>query len=200
MIILGFDCSGNGCGAGVFNAASKDFFILRDDEPRRQAERLIPLIQETLDQASLTWQDITHITTPCGPGSFTGLRIALSVAKSLRLSLQKPVSTPDAFIVHAHAQNIQTQSLILIDTMRRDFYGQVTQPNGTAFEPSRIYQKTEIDKITIPIIYAADIDIKSLLILAHTDFKETAEIAPFYLREAEVSQPKNSVAVRSDLF
>ncbi len=200
MIILGFDCSGHGCGAGICNAATKDFVILRDEEPRRQAERLVPLIQDVMSQASLTWQDITHITTPRGPGSFTGLRIALSVAKSLRLSLQKPVSTPDAFAVHAQAQNIQTKSLILIDTLRRDFYGQVTQPDGTAFEPARIYQKTEIETTTTPIIHAADIDIQALLNLAHAGFVETADIAPFYLREAEVSQPKNPIAVRSDLF
>ncbi len=61
----------------------------------KHAERLMDLIDFTLDRASLKPADIGLIACAGGPGSFTGLRIGMATAKGLSLALGSPwVSVP----------------------------------------------------------------------------------------------------------
>lgn len=52
-------------------------------------ERLMPLIEEAFENAPFTLQEIDRIVVAQGPGSYTGLRIAATTAKSLAWSLDK---------------------------------------------------------------------------------------------------------------
>jgi len=61
-----------------------------EDMPRGQAERLIPLMLECLAEAGLTLKDLTAIAVGRGPGNFTGIRISVSAARGLSLSLGIP--------------------------------------------------------------------------------------------------------------
>ena len=54
-------------------------------------ERLIPLIEETLTEVGLKYEDITGIAVSSGPGSFTGLRIGVNTAKTLARFLNIPL-------------------------------------------------------------------------------------------------------------
>lgn len=54
---------------------------------RGHAERLLPMIEELLGETGLTYDALTRIAVVTGPGTFTGLRIGLSVARGLALSL-----------------------------------------------------------------------------------------------------------------
>ena len=57
---------------------------------RGQAEQLMPLCQEVLEEANLIWQDISLIGVGIGPGNFTGIRIAVSAARGVALGLGIP--------------------------------------------------------------------------------------------------------------
>ncbi|MEI6237744.1 MAG: tRNA (adenosine(37)-N6)-threonylcarbamoyltransferase complex dimerization subunit type 1 TsaB [Candidatus Saccharibacteria bacterium] len=48
-------------------------------------------IKKLLDDQNLSWQDIKGVVCYRGPGSFTGLRIGLSVANALAYGLQIPI-------------------------------------------------------------------------------------------------------------
>lgn len=50
---------------------------------RNHTVQLLPAIDEALKQANLTLDDIDRIAVADGPGSYTGLRIAVTTAKSL---------------------------------------------------------------------------------------------------------------------
>ena len=52
------------------------------------AERLLGMIDSALHAAELTPGDLTAVAVSIGPGSFTGLRIGLSVAKGLVFGLE----------------------------------------------------------------------------------------------------------------
>ncbi len=54
---------------------------------RGQAEHLVPLLQEVLSEAGKTVDDLDAIGVGIGPGNFTGIRIAVSTARGLALSL-----------------------------------------------------------------------------------------------------------------
>lgn len=55
--------------------------------PRKQAEMLVPEIKTLLAENALTLKDLTYVGVGIGPGSFTGVRIAMSVAKTLAFAL-----------------------------------------------------------------------------------------------------------------
>ena len=55
------------------------------------SRRLLTGIHWLLDQCELSWPQIGAIAVGLGPGSFTGLRIALSTAKGLCMATGKPL-------------------------------------------------------------------------------------------------------------
>lgn len=67
---------------------------------RRYTEELVPLMNEILDRYSLVWKDLNLLVCTKGPGSFTGLRVAMSTIKGISLASGVPyvsVSTLQTF-------------------------------------------------------------------------------------------------------
>ncbi len=58
---------------------------------RELAETIHNKMLEVLDGQRKTWGDLEGVVCFAGPGSFTGLRIGLSVANSLAYSLKIPI-------------------------------------------------------------------------------------------------------------
>lgn len=58
---------------------------------RTHSERLLPAVERVLSDADLTIADIDAVSVAVGPGSFTGLRIALATAKGLAYARRLPV-------------------------------------------------------------------------------------------------------------
>ena len=54
---------------------------------RGQAEQLFPCIESLLSNAALGWKDVGMIGVGTGPGNFTGIRISVSSARGLAMSL-----------------------------------------------------------------------------------------------------------------
>jgi len=84
MTLLAIDTSESACSIALLDDStvvdSKSEMI-----GRGHAERLLPLIEERLVATGLTYSDLTRIAVTTGPGTFTGLRIGLAVARGLAL-------------------------------------------------------------------------------------------------------------------
>lgn len=89
MTLLAIDTSESACSVALI---SGDQVIDSKSEiiGRGHAERLLPLIEERLMAAGLTYADIKRIAVTTGPGTFTGLRIGLAVARGLALQGDLP--------------------------------------------------------------------------------------------------------------
>ncbi|WP_419813360.1 tRNA (adenosine(37)-N6)-threonylcarbamoyltransferase complex dimerization subunit type 1 TsaB [Bacterioplanoides sp.] len=66
-------------------------FHVCEDQPRRHAQRLLPMVDEILQQSGLQKHQLNGIAYGRGPGSFTGIRIAASVMQGIALALNIPV-------------------------------------------------------------------------------------------------------------
>ena len=64
---------------------------------RGQAERLMPMLGEVLADAGLDWGALDAIGVGVGPGNFTGIRISVSAARGLAMSLGVPAIGVSAF-------------------------------------------------------------------------------------------------------
>lgn len=77
---------------GLYNDQNKIEYVTWEAH-RQLAETLHIRLNELLDSQKLAWSDIDGIACYEGPGSFTGLRIGLSVANALASSLQIPITS-----------------------------------------------------------------------------------------------------------
>ena len=64
---------------------------------------MLPQAQALMAEAGLAWQDLDAVAFGRGPGAFTGLRTACSVAQGLALGLGKPVLALDTLMAVAEA-------------------------------------------------------------------------------------------------
>lgn len=98
------------------------------EAPQMHSEKIMGLIDEVLTSARIGLKDIDAIAVSIGPGSFTGLRIGLSVAKGLSFTCEKPltaVSTLRALARNAIGRGLAAgRDLILcsIDARRDEVY------------------------------------------------------------------------------
>ena len=58
-----------------------------------QSENMIPEIDKLLKKHNITRNDLTGVVVAIGPGSYTGVRIALTIAKVMALALNIPIYT-----------------------------------------------------------------------------------------------------------
>ncbi|MBI4531742.1 MAG: tRNA (adenosine(37)-N6)-threonylcarbamoyltransferase complex dimerization subunit type 1 TsaB [Candidatus Latescibacteria bacterium] len=80
MLVLGLDTATPYCGVAI----ADDRKILGENGlelGKRHQEQLVPLVQRLMGDLSLTWASLDGVAISAGPGSFTGLRVGLGVAK-----------------------------------------------------------------------------------------------------------------------
>lgn len=77
---------------------------------RRHVEVILPVIQEALDQANITLDQIDLIAVTHGPGLIGALLIGLNAAKSLALSLEKPFIGINHIEAHLYAALMSHES------------------------------------------------------------------------------------------
>ena len=75
---------------------------------------LAPAIEEALQRAKVTLEDVEVIGVAKGPGSYTGLRIGLAVAKGLALAHHYPLIGISSLDVIAAAQPAQDAQLAAV--------------------------------------------------------------------------------------
>ena len=93
-----------------------------EDMTKGQSERLFPMLEDLLSDAKIDWSELTRIGVGIGPGNFTGIRISVSAARGLALSLGVPaigVSTHEAMSFGTEGSH-----LCLIDAKRDRVYAQ----------------------------------------------------------------------------
>jgi tRNA threonylcarbamoyladenosine biosynthesis protein TsaB len=135
--ILAFDTSIGACSACVTEVKSGIVNCLsRAHEPRSRGhvERIIPMIDEVLQQANVKKQELDYIAVTKGPGTFAGARIGLSTALGLGLGLDIPVVAVTSLEAFAHMvlQDFKEENfnfVICHDARRFEFYHQIYEIN-----------------------------------------------------------------------
>lgn len=90
MYVLGIDTATMVCSIGLVDQ-ERMVAEMTLHTRKTHSERLLPMIQQLLADAELTPQALQGIAVSIGPGSFTGLRIGITTAKSMAFALKVPV-------------------------------------------------------------------------------------------------------------
>lgn len=147
MIVLGIETSTAVCSAALFDELTGRYAETSISEKNLHAEKLVSIIDHLVQDSDRTRDAIGGIAVSIGPGSFTGLRIGLSVAKGLAFALDVPltaVSTLYALAYKAFAMSGENDLLVVsaLDARRDEVYadifvfgnGKVVQREIPAFE------------------------------------------------------------------
>ncbi|WP_418791641.1 tRNA (adenosine(37)-N6)-threonylcarbamoyltransferase complex dimerization subunit type 1 TsaB [Phosphitispora sp. TUW77] len=122
MKILGIDTATRVAGAAVVgdNRLISERFI---HNLKTHSQNIIPMIQQVMDDAVIKPGDLNGIAVTGGPGSFTGLRIGMSVAKTMGQVLGIPVVGVSTLKVLAW-NCCHTSALIcpILDARRNEVY------------------------------------------------------------------------------
>lgn len=88
-VILSIDTCEGTCSAALL-AGGRVLARRMERIGRGHAERLLPMIAELMAEAGTDYDSLSRIVVCTGPGTFTGLRIGLSVARGLAVATDIP--------------------------------------------------------------------------------------------------------------
>ncbi len=92
---------------------------------RSSNTRLLPEIDALMAEAGVPREALACVAVGRGPGSFTGVRIAMATAKGIASALRLPlvgVSSTDAVAYGAHTAGVRGTLYVVADAMRHEVY------------------------------------------------------------------------------
>ena len=131
MRLLALDTAYDACSVGVVDGTRR---ITRSlDAGRAHAEHLMGMIAEAMDEAGLAFADLDRIAVTVGPGSFTGVRIAIAATRGLALVNHTATVGISTLAVHAEAARATAGArpvLAVVAAGRGELYGAVYSADG----------------------------------------------------------------------
>ncbi len=92
MLLLALDTCFGCCSAAVYDAGADRVVAERHAFMERgHAEAIAPMVQSVLQEAGIAVKSLGRIAVTTGPGTFTGLRIGVSLAQGLALANATPL-------------------------------------------------------------------------------------------------------------
>jgi len=121
--ILAIDSSTEACSVALLH--KEKIVKLFEVAPRKHAELLLPMVDSVLQQSNIALSELNAIACCVGPGAFTGLRIAISVAQGLAYAVNLPcIAISSLQILAAEAFSHSNHSICLssIDARMQEVY------------------------------------------------------------------------------
>jgi len=132
----------------------------KQDGIREHAQHLLPMVQTLMDKAGVTWTSLDGIVFGMGPGSFTGIRIACSIAKALAFTHDLPmygVKSVDAIAYQARVRtNFETPQAILaaLDARMQEVYWAYYPPETPIASSIQVTPAQAVEVPEAPVILA----------------------------------------------
>lgn len=117
MISLVMDTSNQYLVVGLYhdNECLESF---QEKGTRRQSENAIPALKEILDRHHVQLKDIDEMIITSGPGSYTGVRVAMTIAKTLAAISNIKIKTVSSLAAYAG----MSQAISVIDARGHKVY------------------------------------------------------------------------------
>jgi tRNA threonylcarbamoyladenosine biosynthesis protein TsaB len=210
-----------------FSAGTRSVACLRDGHVAGQAEeaggrstRAFSLIRQALEQAQLQSEDIQCLAVALGPGSFTGIRVAISIAQGWQLALGTRVlgvNSFDGLMALAAASGARGRAHGIIDAQRNEAcHGvfELSEAGARSMGPLQLLPFSDVAKVigSQPVFGWADVASRvpglrvlnpnagalGLLASTRNDFVPAENLQPIYLRETTfVKAPPPRIETRS---
>ncbi|MDR2332113.1 MAG: tRNA (adenosine(37)-N6)-threonylcarbamoyltransferase complex dimerization subunit type 1 TsaB [Burkholderiaceae bacterium] len=139
MLSIAVQKGGNGSGAGLLERSAPG--------GAQSSTTLIPLIRELMGELGLSFDELDLIAFGRGPGSFTGLRTACSVAQGLAFGARKGLGVPvlpvDSLLAVAEQARMEhgvDKVLAVLDARMDEVYAAAYRWDGGQWSSAGDYQ------------------------------------------------------------
>jgi len=154
--------------------------------PKNHSVRVMPTIEQLMKECGIKPKELERIVVAMGPGSYTGVRIGVTIAKTLAWSLQIPlVGVSSLEIVAANGRHFNGFISPLFDARRGQVYTGLYQYEGkrlTCVEEDKIILLAdwleELRKRETPVLFIGN-DLVIHKEQIETDLEQFAYVAPY---------------------
>ena len=196
MRILAVDTSAEEASA----ACLEDGVVLSSaeaDSSRRHAETVLPMIGSALRQAGWTLEDVDAFAVDIGPGSFTGVRIGVSVINAIAFVQEKPVLGVSSLKAVAEKHRSRScPALAILDAGNGNAYAAVYRAGATETAPCPCTMQEALNLAEEPRILCGDAaqpsEIPTAQDIGKAAFRDPDSVGemavPLYLRPSQAER------------
>lgn len=120
--------------------------IIENHNEKYHSAFLIPTIVEILKKNNITMQDIDAISTNIGPGSFTGIRACVTVARVMAQQLNIPLIGISSLEILARINENHTKTITVLDARKKQYYTAIYN-KGQEEQPPKLTDENDMLKI-----------------------------------------------------
>ncbi|MEY2992185.1 MAG: hypothetical protein RI946_1579 [Pseudomonadota bacterium] len=186
--ILAFDTSAAHCAAAVLVNGAITATVY-EPMARGQAENLMDILDHALAQAGIDLSDLDAIAVGTGPGNFTGIRISVSAARGLALSLGVPAIGVTTF--EATWFGTQGPVVATVPAPREHVYAAQSDlgAHSAALVPLGALGQTDVPQIPCP---SAETLVANMAQVAATRLgQDNEKPVPFYIKPADAAPSRD---------
>ena len=104
-------------------------YTLEEISKQNHSILVMPMINNILKESNITTKDLNEIIVVNGPGSFTGVRIGVVIAKTLAYTLNIPIKTITSLECLLVSNNTLTNKLATIPDTKGKYVGYFNKEN-----------------------------------------------------------------------
>lgn len=108
---------------------------------------VMPAVDEVLQKANLTLEECDFFSAVVGAGSFTGIRIGISVVKGFCLAYNKPSLPITSFDVAAYNSLDDGKTLCLVDALHDCYYACGYERGEVVFPPAYLTEEQVLELV-----------------------------------------------------
>lgn len=142
MNYLALDTS---AGIKVMLTVGKKNYDFIDDDGKMASQVLLPKIDYLLNRANITLDQLDAIAVVIGPGSFTGIRIAVNTARALSYVKKIPLIAIDSLLVGAYSVKDKVCASVVYGWGKNFYYA--SYKNRIATIEPKVIEREEIEEI-----------------------------------------------------
>ncbi len=189
MLILAIDSSQQTQSLAVFDDTKQSFIV--ENTQVNKSSQLMPALVSGFEQAKIKPQDIGLLACSVGPGSFTGIRTAITIIKTLAAELNLQIFAVNNFQLLRFANQLSNNNALAMPAGKNDYFISLdtnysdTQTNFFSAEllEHKVYRLEDFQSAKLIIEMYLKTEQKTTI-----NYKD---LQPYYLREPSINTPKS---------
>jgi len=158
---------------------------------RSHSANLIPLIESVLSEKNIDINEINELIVINGPGSFTGVRLGVTVAKTLAFTLKIPIKTVTSIEALAVSDSNQDRKLVTINDNKGKYFGLFE--NNKLLSEIKYHSEAEFHNFhkenKYPLINVIKLDMEAIYdYVLDSNSLNPHEVKAVYIKTIEVEQ------------
>lgn len=150
------------------------------NQQKTHSESLVPMIETLLELLGMEFKDIDEFVISKGPGSFTGLRIGMTIAKTLAQVNDRKLVPISTLLALANNSSSDKLKVPMLDARGNRVYGAVYDKDFNEIIKEDLYTIEDFSKLVNDL--DKEIELIGDISLKYEDLFEKAKVLPINFR------------------